>query len=48
LSPDEAEHLRAHLAKKAIVCIAPKDLVGDWVDIEGMGPGLIRAYNKVV
>jgi len=47
LSPDEAEHLRAHLKKKDIQCIAPQDLVGEWVDIEGMGPGLIRAYNKV-
>jgi len=22
-------------------------LVGEWLDIEGMGPGLVRAYNKV-
>jgi hypothetical protein len=48
LSPDESDHLRAHLKKKDIHLIAPQDLVGEWVDIEGMGPGLIRAYNKVL
>jgi hypothetical protein len=47
LTSEEADRLRAELRRKKIELISAKALVGEWVDIEGRGPGLILEYKKV-